>query len=110
MEYVETLYITKEQSDEYKKLLTVEPKSHDECMGEEETISNTVKFDDGTEMDIKICGVQYNEDKVSNLPWTEAVLFRDGCELGYTEPSEEYEGMWFIKSDGNTYTVNVEVR
>lgn len=110
MEFVQKLFITKEESDEYKQLLTVEPNNHDECMGEDVTISKTVKFDDGTEMDIKICGVQYSEDKESNLPWTEAVLFRNGCELGYTEPSDEYEGMWFIEDAGNTYTVYIEVK
>ena len=110
MEYVKRLYITKEQSEEYKRLLTIEPKNHDECMGEDLTITNTIKFDDGTEMDIKICGVQYRPDHESNLPWTEAVLFRDGCELGYTEPSDEYEGMWFIENGDNTYTVYVEVQ
>lgn len=110
MEFVKKLFITKEESDEYKQLLTVEPRSHDECMGEDMTITNTVKFDDGTEMDIKICGVRYREDNESNLPWTEAVLFRNGYELGYTEPSDEYEGMWFIENDGNTYTVYVEVK
>ncbi len=108
MEFQKELCISKEEAEEYHKLLTIEPKSHDECMGEDVTITNTVKFDDGTEMDIKICGVQYRPDFDSNLPWTEAVLFKNGIEIGYTEPSDEYEGKWFIEDhDGNTYTVIV---
>lgn len=38
---------------------------------------HTAIFGNGIEMDIKLCGVQY-EDGGFNKPWTEAVLFKNG--------------------------------
>ena len=108
MKYQKELIITAEQADEYRHLLTTEPKSWDECMGEDVTISHTVKFDDGIEMDIKLCGVAFDENSESNTPYTEAVLFRNGVQLAYTEPADEYEGEWSLDDDGNTYTVIVK--
>ena len=108
MNYQKELCISKENAEEYKRLLTVEPTSEDDCFGEDLKISNTVKFEDETEMDIELCGVQFNGLNESNLPYTQAVLFRGGVELSYTEPSDEYEGEWYCEDgDGNTYTVIV---
>lgn len=107
MEYVKELCISKEKAEEYNYLLHHEPADESECFGEDCKFSNTVQFEDGTEMDIDLCGVQYHGENESNLPWTQAVLFRGGVELGYTEPSDEYEGEWYFEYDGNTYTVLV---
>lgn len=107
MNYYKELCISKEKAKRYKQLLTREPKDRDECFGEDLKISNTIRFEDDTEMDIEICGVQYDEDSESNLPYTQAVLFRGGHEICYTEPEEEYEGEWILEDDGNTYTVMV---
>ena len=65
MEYIKKLYLSKEQAEEYRQLLTTEPANEDECMGEDVTLTNTVRFDNGAEMDIKLCGVQYDEDSES---------------------------------------------
>lgn len=107
MNYYKELCISKETAEEYRRLLTEEPKSWDECFGEDLKYSNTVQFEDGIEMDIELCGVQYDENSNSNLPYTQAVLFEGGVEVGYTEPSDEYEGEWYFEHDGNTYTVLV---
>lgn len=93
-------------ADTYKKLLTHKPKDESECFGENETIVNTATFDDGCEMDIKICGVQF-ETPESSLPYAEAVLFKNGSEIACTDTAEEYEGEWIIETADDTYVVNV---
>ena len=81
--------------------------SEEECFGEDETITETARFDNGFEMYIKCCGVQYEEDGC-NLAWTEAVLFHNGGQVAFTEPSDEFEGDWELEDDdGNTYIVHV---
>lgn len=70
-------------------LLSAEPTSQEECFGEEETIMHTAIFGNGIEMDIKLCGVQY-EDGGFNKAWTEAVLFKNGTQVACTEPDETY--------------------
>ena len=84
------------------KYLTEEPKTEKECLGEDETITYTTKFDDGIEMDIKCCGVQFNENE-SNTAWSEAVLFQNGCEVACSEPSDGFEGEWELEHDGVIY-------
>ena len=103
------IYLTKEKLDWINNLLTHEPKTEDDCFGEDETFSVTAKFPDGYEMDVKLCGVQYLEGQ-SNLPWTEAVLFFNGSQVAYTEPAERFEGIWTLNHDGNNYTVLVSER
>lgn len=85
-----------------KKLLTQEPLSEKECMSEDETIIYTVHYPDGIEMDIKICGVQYEPDN-TNLPWTEAVLFKDGSEVACSEVSDDIFGEWTLHYNGTDY-------
>ena len=69
----------------------------------DETITQTAKFPNGIEADIKlvIC-----ED---DTPYTEGVLFHNGCELTCTEPDCTYDGEWNFEYDGIKYTVLVEV-
>lgn len=65
----------------------------------------TARFDNGFEMDIKLCGCQ------DGAPWSEAVLFnKHGGEICYCEPSESIAlvGTWTLAHDGVTYTVTVE--
>ena len=109
MEYTKELLLPKETFDRYNKILTTEPEDEGECFGENETITETVKFEDGYEMDIKICGVQFKKDE-SNLPWTEAVLFHNGNEVTFTEPFEDFEGEWLCEDDENTFTVLVKAQ
>lgn len=83
--------------------------NEENCIGEDETISYTASFNNGFEMDIKCCGVQYQEG-ASNLAWTEAVLFQNGVEICCTEPSDEFIGDWNLWDDENEYIVHVIVR
>ncbi len=106
MEHREVLYIEKETLDEYNKLLSTEPKTESDCLGEDETIIKTVDFENEFEMDIKICGVKF-KDGESNLPWAEAVLFKDGNEVECTEPSDAFDGEWVIEYNGDTFIVEV---
>lgn len=80
-------------------------------LGEDDTIIKTAKFEDGMEMDIKCCGVQFDDvhdNPASNTAWTEAVLFYDnGEEACHTEVSDEYLGDWEIEWGGNVYRVHV---
>lgn len=64
----------------------------------------TVKFDTpGYEADIKICSSGDGEPL-----WSEAVLFRDGSEVAYTEPDDSLEGEWFLSRDDIEFTIIVE--
>lgn len=75
----------------------------DDYQGEDNTITNTVKFPDGLEMDIKCCGCD------EEASWTEAILFEDGCEVACSEVEETYLGKWVLEHGGNKYAVNVSV-
>lgn len=73
------------------------------CAGES-TFTVTAKFDDGYQMDVKLCGCQDSE------PWTEAVLFNKcGSECGCTDPGDvdDMVGEWSIEYDGVVYEVTV---
>lgn len=95
----------------FKSSLTLNAETKDflnnclECiipMGINDTISNTIKFGNGIEMDIKICGAD------DDAPWTEAVLFDHDQEVTVSEPSEEYFGDWELAYGNNLYigTIN----
>lgn len=109
MIFEKTIYISKEEADQINKHLTVEPTCADECLGEDIAITHTAKFDNGIEMDIKCCGVQYEEKNESNLAWTEAVLFDSGHQVCYTEVYDGYLGEWICEYNGNEYITYVEV-
>lgn len=81
----------------------------DEDFNEDCTITKTAKFDDGTEMDIKCCGVRYEEGS-DNSAWTECVLFRNGSEVFCSEPSEDFLGEWTAETDDARYIANVIVK
>jgi hypothetical protein len=100
--------VPKKEADFYERLLHEEPKSWDDCFGEDETVSLTAKFEDGNEIDVKICGVQYDEDATTNKPWTEAVLFdSNGSEILCSDVEEELFGTWILEHDGTRYVVDV---
>lgn len=77
MRFERVITISKEEAEQINNHFHIEPTCVDECLGEDIAITNTVKFDDGIEMDIKCCGVQYEEESESNTAWTEAVLFEN---------------------------------
>lgn len=87
-----------------RQMLKNEPKSEVECLGEDETITFTAVFGDGYKVDVQVCGVQYREGE-SNLPYTQAVLYRNGSERCCTEPSEELEGEWHLYDRGTEFIV-----
>ena len=110
MKYEQVIKISKEEAGQINKYLTEEPTCADECLGEDITITNTATFENGIEIDIKCCGVQYDEHNESNTAYTEAILFEEGYEVSYTEPSDEYLGEWILEDDNNNeYVVIVEV-
>ena len=89
-----------------KDVMTNKPEDESSCFGEDETYSVTARFDDGIEMDIKLCGVQFQEDE-DNLPWTEAVLFKNGTEVMCSEPEDEFFGEWMLTYGQDCYIVNI---
>lgn len=101
------LRIEEKLLEKYRRLLTTEPKDESECMGEDEMVVFTAYFGKGIEMDVKICGVRYRLEEPSNLPWTESVLFKDGCEVCHSDPSDKLEDEWSLEYDGDTYTAVV---
>jgi len=74
MRFEKTLTIDHKTAEFYDKVL-----NSTDMMGEDDTYSETVNFDDGIEIDIKICGA--DNDK----PWVEAVMFCDGCEVSCSD-------------------------
>lgn len=99
MTHRKEIKITKKLADEINHLLT----EVNEDFGEYETIIKTAVFENGFEMDIKCCGCR------DGVAWTEAVLFRNGSEVCYTEPCDEFLGEWECTNDVDTYIVNVVV-
>lgn len=108
MRYAKEIVIGKGEADMINKYLHVEPACEGDCLGEDETITHTAVFDNGVEIDIKCCGVQYHEDDTANVAWTEGVLFHNGYEC-CSEPDDEYFGEWFFEHDGNEYIVVVTI-
>lgn len=109
---IELLVVPKEVADRIDYLLTHEPTNEEECMSEDETICYTKRFYGlPFEMDIKLCGVQYEEGN-SNTPWCEAVLFElddYGChEVSVSDVEYEFFGKWSLEHDGVEFVVNVK--
>lgn len=107
MKHTSTIVISKSTADVINRYLTVEPASEWECLSPDIAIGNTAKFDDGKEVDVKCCGVEYREGEY-NLAWCEAVLFDEhGCELCFSDVEEEYTGEWTLEYNGDSYVVTV---
>lgn len=97
MRYEKKLMLSKKESDYINKMLGVT-----DGMGEDDTIVNTVEFDNGIEIDVKLCGCD------DDYPWTEAVLFKDGMEVCFTDPHDLYFGEWDFQYRGDEYVVFIE--
>ncbi len=100
--------IPKKRIEWIQQILKTKPKSEADCFGEDETYSVTAAFENNIEMDIKLCGVQYEEGD-DNLPWTEAVLFDNGCEVCHTDVCNVFMGVWELEYNGISYEVTVKV-
>ena len=103
----QTIKVPLTLANHIEKLLSKEPKNEDECFGENDVICLTVNFNDGYEIDIKLCGVNFDPESESNLPWTEAVLFHNGAEVTYSEPNETFFGQGYLINNNIKYIVNV---
>lgn len=101
--FVEHLHITRREAEIINSYL--QAKTKEQFQSENETITHTVVFPDGNEMDIKCCGAQ------DNCSWTEAVLFdKNGCELCCSEVYDKYDGTWELEYEGQRYVAVVRVR
>lgn len=89
-----------------RQKLAFHPQSEDECF--DSTMSFTADFGNGIEMNVKLCGVDY-ETGGDNRPWTEAVLFRNGSEIAHTDPDDRFFVIWGIESDDTRYRAVVIV-
>lgn len=98
MKHERKLTLTKGEATHINRLLSTSG-----ALGLDDTIIYTVFFDADIEMDIKLCGA--DED----VPWTEAVLFQNGCEVGCTDVHDAYLGEWCIEFDNDEYVVFVDV-
>lgn len=108
MRYKKKLYIRPALAKRINRYLFEEPKDEKHCLGEDDTIVHTAIFDNGIEIDIKCCGVQYQEGEC-NLAWTEAVLFENGHEVCCSEPCDDYFDEWLFEYKGDEYSVYVTV-
>lgn len=104
-----TIKVNAQYAAYLKHLLTKEPSCEEECFGESRTTWVVVPFPDGIEIDIKCCGVRYEEGN-SNLPWTEAVMYQNHGECCFTEPgdAEDFFGRWELDYNDIRYVVFVE--
>ena len=107
MLYEKDLIIKDKEAEKINHYLFTDPSCEEECLSIDDTITNSVVFDDGKVMDIKCCGCDYEEGEI-NTAWTEAVLFSEKfSEICFSEPSDDYFGEWSLEADGNEYRVNV---
>ena len=67
-------------------------------MKRDETVRNSVRFDDEFEADFKLV-VSEGDEK----PYTEGILFRNGYEVARSEVEEDYFGEWYFECDGIEY-------
>lgn len=72
-----------------------------ERLYEDMTLTKTAHFPDGIDMDIKCCG---SRDETA---WTEAVLFDEGYQCCFSDPSDEFLGDWELDWNGTLYRVHV---
>ena len=109
--FIELAHVNPTDLNKLDHMLTVEPVNendfNDNYMHADDVFSITVKFSDGTEMEIKCCGVRYAPEG-SNTAWAEAVLFKNGSEIIHSNPRDRYRGEWEMTDNcGNTYTALV---
>lgn len=67
-----------------------------------ESITHTVRFDDGVEAGIRLVICAGEE-----APYTEGILYIDGAETCVTEPQDTYDGEWYFEYYGEEYYINV---
>lgn len=110
MKYEAIIKVDRKSFEVINRYLTVQPTCEEEAQHEDDTITYTAKFADGKEVDVKCCGVQFQEGE-ENTSWTEAILFdKNGSEIVCTDVCDSFLGEWELEDDkGNVYVVNVVV-
>lgn len=108
--FEKTVAISENLAERVRHILEDEPASYEDCFGSKEpAITVTAIFDDGHMVDVKCCGVDYEEGGC-NTGWTEAVMFDSaGCELGFTDVEDYFVGDWAIEDGDAEYIVHVVV-
>ena len=112
MRYVQEIKIDKDDFEVINRYLTIQPTCEEEAQDEDDTIIYTAKFPDGKFVDVKCCGVQFEEGG-ENTSWSEAVLFdKDGYEIACSEVCEDFLGEWELTDSmsGNVYVANVVLK
>lgn len=107
MRYAKNIYLEREQIDYAKELCRHNPLDEDECFSSKEApLTYTADFPNGYSVDVKVCGVDFEEGS-DNTAWTEAVLFKNGCEVACTEPCDSIDGPWELSDGDKKFIVNV---
>ena len=100
LQYEQILKLSNQELATIQKYLNAT--REEDYQGKDNTITHTVQFPDGMQMDIKCCSSQ------DGPSWTEAVLFDSyGQELTFTEVRENYTGSWELQYGGIKYSVFV---
>lgn len=105
--YTKPVYVPKKEIERLNRLLDVvydeEDMEKEEVEPDSTLFIRTARFDDGYEVDVKVCSGQ------ANL-WSEAVLFDpDGNEVYCTDPTyDNIDGEWSLESDDTVYNVIVK--
>ena len=102
-ENLKYLKIPRKKIQNYERLMNL-PKDHPDLEDFPKYAlieSWNVRFDDPHyEMQIKVCSSGYADPL-----WSEAILFKDGQQVAYTEPESELGGEWTLTDDGAEFTV-----
>ena len=105
-----TITVPKEVADRIEKAIDWKIGDNEDArLTEDETITYTARFDDGVEVDIKCCGCEVDEFLEENGAWTEAVMFKDGCEVACSDVEEEFFGEWELFHGKEKYCVDVVI-
>ena len=99
-----TIYIQKDLLDHYNSILRLTGNEIYDKYGlkRDETFSWSVNFGNGIEADIRLV-VCEGEDK----PYTECVLYKDGCEVFCSDACDYLQGEWELLDDKKKYVVQV---
>lgn len=102
--YIATIRVPQEKLDKYEELCNTANIDYSKYGIKKDSVVETftAQFENGMEMDIKVCAGQSNEPL-----WTEAVLFNKGYEVTHTDVCDELEGDWIIWDRAQEYIVTV---
>lgn len=101
---VQTITLSHNEMEQVKDLLSLTGSEIYKKYGykRDDTIVHTVKFPNDIEIDIKLVIREHD------TPYTEGVLFQNGCEQTGTGPMDTYAGKWRFHFKNTEYIVMVE--